>query len=38
MILGGGPGDINDDSSEKMRILQEILKSRENTPVLGICL
>lgn len=38
MILGGGPGDINDDSSEKMRTLQEILKSRGNTPVLGICL
>lgn len=38
LVLGGWPGDINDTSNEKMQKIEEIIKNRGNTPLLGICL
>lgn len=38
LVFGGGPGDINDFSNEKMNRLREIISQRGNTPLLGICL
>ncbi len=38
LVFGGGPGDINDVTDEKMNQLREILTDRGDTPLLGICL
>ncbi len=38
LVFGGGPGDINDSTDEKMNKLREILAGRGDAPLLGICL
>ena len=38
LILWGGPGDINDETDEKMKKIREIIETRGNAPLLGVCL
>ncbi len=38
LVIGGGPGDINDMSDLKMNRLRSIIQNRGNLPLLGICL
>jgi 2-amino-4-deoxychorismate synthase len=38
LILWGGPGDINDETDEKMNKIREIIETWGDAPLLGVCL